>query len=410
MSFFFRIVNILAGLLIISYILPAGIIGGVAIQRGLVYLLLLAGIIIALKEQSLLKLFKQFRVEVVVIGAGVMWWAVSLMQGEPYSTRFFTLLYIAFFLFLAFVIFIHNDSLNIDLVFTCILAMIFGKIFEKIGIELLYLADMVQYDQIGRLYSSLFGTDVTTMTMDVGNLEFVRVQSSSDSIIFFLSPFFWFMPQIRKCVRGLLFVLTGVFAFIVFSRIFLVQFLSFAFLLLIYCWRRLSYKGKKVLILGTLLSTVVWMRPVVELAHFRFFSSYVSESDSIRMEQLSRFLEEIPQHLFWGNGMGSYLPDYIRSIQNPFSYELEYISYIYQLGIVGFIVIIGGMIYVYAKHIFQYLKENERIMWFITMLAALWFLVRPVFNPSFLGKQNGFVVLGVFLINVYCYKKKTTVS
>mgnify|MGYP006866074495 CR=1 FL=1 len=47
---------------------------------------------------------------------------------------------------------------------------------------------------------------------------------------------------------------------------------------------------------------------MTELIRIRFFSDSVSESDSIRMEQLSRFVEAIPDHLWLGNGMGSYLP------------------------------------------------------------------------------------------------------
>ena len=248
------------------------------------------------------------------------------------------------------------------------------------------------------------------MTMDVGTIEFIRVQSSSDAVVFSLSPALWFLPQIKKEVRALLFFLTGVFSLIVFSRIYLAQFAFFAIVLLVYYGRKASKKIMIGAVAVLMITAVFWLRPAFELIRLRFFSSYVSESDSIRVEQLQKFMEEIPKHLWLGKGMGSYLPDYLRNIETPFSYELEYVSYIYQLGIVGFVLIIGVMVLVYVKHIYEYSKYNEIVVRFVSLMIMAWYLLRPVFNPAFLGKQNGFIVVGIFIINAYCYKKKVIVS
>ena len=333
------IANYLMYILVLSYILPSGILRGISIQRICIYALLLVSFVIALKEKPLLELIRQFKLEIFVTGAGLLWWGTSYLRGEAYCTQFFSLLYVTLFLFTAVVILIRCDVLNLDMLVRCMVVMLFGKMLEKMGMELLFLFDRIPYEQVGELYRNLFGTDVTTMTMDVGTIEFIRVQSSSDAIVFSLSPALWFLPQINKEVRALLFGLTGAFSLIVFSRIYLAQFAFFAIVLLVYYGRKASKKIKIGAAAVLMLTAVFWLKPAFELIRLRFFSSYVSESDSIRMEQLQKFMEEIPKHLWLGKGMGSYLPDYLRSIETPFSYELEYVSYIYQLGIVGFMLI-----------------------------------------------------------------------
>ena len=177
------LINGLMYLLVISYILPAGIIGGISIQRILIYAILLLGVAVVIRRNSFKELIKRFKAEIVVIGAGVVWWIGSSLKGEEYSTQFFSLLYVTVFMFIAVEIFIRSDILNLDFLVKCILIMLFGKILEKIGIEILFLLDMIQYEQVGSLYVEWFGTSVTTMTMEVGSLEFVRVQSSSDAVL-----------------------------------------------------------------------------------------------------------------------------------------------------------------------------------------------------------------------------------
>lgn len=402
--------NGLLCLLILTYILPSGILGGVPVQRLCIYALLLCAAAAALKENTIGGLIRQFRAEIIVMGAGVLWWAVSFAKGEPYCTRFFSLLYVTLFLFTAVVILLRCGVLRMDAVLLCLLVMLFGKMLEKIGMEIVFLLKLLPYEQVGAFYQTVFGTDVTTMTMDLGAVELIRVQSSSDALVLSLSPFLWFMPQIRRQVRGLLFVLTGVFALIVFSRIYLVQFVCFAGVLAVYYGRKASWKVRACAAGAAALSAVFWLPPALDLIRLRFFSSFVSESDSIRTEQLARFLEAIPQRLFTGHGMGSFLPDYQRSAQYPFSYELEYVSYIYQLGLIGFALIIGGMVFIYVKRIYGYARYNAGILQFVSLLILGWYLIRPVFNPAFLGKQNGFILIGLLLLNAYCQNKKSIVS
>jgi hypothetical protein len=81
---------------------------------------------------------------------------------------------------------------------------------------------------------------------------------------------------------------------------------------------------------------------------------------------------------------------------------------LYQFGILGFFLIIGGILAIYLKQIYPYFKNNPRVVQAVSILGAGWFAVRPFLNPAFLGKQNQFLLIGIFLINVwYASKSKS---
>lgn len=271
--------------------------------------------------------------------------------------------------------------------------------------EAAFLIHLVSYEEIVPFYTSAFGTSVMTMTMDFGRLELVRIQSSSDSIVISLMPFFWVMPQFGKKSRAAFFVLTGMFTVIVFSRIFLVQFACSAVVFVLFYWNKIPRREKYIGggIIGIL--TLFCLKPVVEMLRFRFFSSFSVDSDSVRSVQIAKLMEGIKQKPWFGHGMGSYLPDYLRSETLPFSYETEYLSFVYQLGIVGFVVLIMGNICIFLKKILPYLRKNVRVVQVFSVLCLGWFFIRPLFNPSFLGLQNGFPVIGTCLLNVYYAEK-----
>ena len=63
--------------------------------------------------------------------------------------------------------------------------------------------------------------------------------------------------------------------------------------------------------------------------------------------------------------------------------------------------IILGIISVYIKGIWRYVKYNNIQIKLFTLLCLAWMLARPIFNPSFYGIQNGFYVIGLLLINAY---------
>lgn len=395
------VVSLIAGLYILSYVLPSGIIAGVPVQRYLVYAFIAVSIIGLIQKRAVVNIIKCSVFEMILFAAAFVWCIYSMLHGQALSLKFAELLYIAVIIFLIFVFLVKYSLIDIRFMIRCIFVMLLLKIAGRFVMEAAFLLKLISYEEIVPFYGSCFSTFVSTMTMDFGRFTLVRIQSSSDAIAISLMPFFWIMPKFNKKVKAVLFAITGIYVMIVFSRIFIVQFGCSAVVLLFYYWKKIPRKAIYIGAAVLLVSAFFWLEPVVSMIKFRFFSSFSVESDSVRTIQGEKLLEGIRQKPWLGHGMGSYLPDYIRSEAIPFSYEKEYLSFVYQLGIIGFIILIGGNICIFIKKLFLYFRKNIRIVQVFSCLCMIWLLLRPFFNPSFLGLQNGFPIIGTFLFNVY---------
>jgi hypothetical protein len=58
-------------------------------------------------------------------------------------------------------------------------------------------------------------------------------------------------------------------------------------------------------------------------------------SAGVRLHQLGRFLTLIQEKPLFGHGLNAYILDYIRNTDQPYTYELEYVALVYQVGILG---------------------------------------------------------------------------
>jgi hypothetical protein len=59
-------------------------------------------------------------------------------------------------------------------------------------------------------------------------------------------------------------------------------------------------------------------------------------ADSVRKEQFVRLRGLIAQKPLIGHGVGSYDPEYVRSVRMPYSYELQLLSLVSKFGLIGF--------------------------------------------------------------------------
>lgn len=402
---FQSILNLAAGFYILTYMLPSGIIAGVPIQKYAVCLFAGLSALVFLQKRVVAEIIKNSVFETALLGTALVWCLYSALHGQALSVKFAELLYISVMIFLVFVFLVKYDLIDIRFIIRCVFLMLLLKSAGRFVMEAAFLLKMISYEEIVPFYELHFGTFVSTMTMDLGSLELVRIQCSSDAIVVSLMPFFWVMPKFGKRIKAGLFIITGIYVMIVFSRIFIAQFCCSAIVILLYYWKKIPRKAIYIGAAVFVVSAFFWLEPVVSMIKFRFFSSFSVESDSVRNIQGEKLLEGIRQKPWLGHGMGSYLPDYIRSEAVPFSYEKEYLSFVYQLGIVGFVALIGGNICIYVRKLYAYVRKNIKIVQVFSLLCMAWFLVRPLFNPSFLGLQNGFSIIGTLLLNVYYVKE-----
>ena len=97
--------------------------------------------------------------------------------------------------------------------------MMLLKILGKIIIEIVFVCKLIEYEAVIEFYLNMFGTEASTMTMHLGRLLLIRVQTSSDIIVVTLMPFYWMMEKYKKSIRSLLFALSGIYTLIVFSSV-----------------------------------------------------------------------------------------------------------------------------------------------------------------------------------------------
>ena len=380
-----KLLNVVIYLCIISYALPTGVMMGIPIQKILVCLLIILGGICLVLQRKSLEIIKSAKLEITLGFLGLLACIVSYILGNEWSIKFTGLFYISVIVFVELYFLVRYELAEPEKIIECILYMMLLKILGKIIIEIVFVCKLIEYEAVIEFYLNMFGTEASTMTMHLGRLLLIRVQTSSDIIVVTLMPFYWMMEKYKKSIRSLLFALSGIYTLIVFSRVLMVEFCCFAFVAVLYYWKKIPKKVRCIGVILVLASSVLWLKPVIQ------------------MIELINGVKESP---VFGHGFGSYISDYTRSGSIPFSYEIEYLSFCYQMGISGFVVFVGGVLLIYIRKIVKYTRKNTWVIKVFTLIGLGWFVIRPAFNPAFLGLQNGFQMIGLLMINMYFNKKQ----
>lgn len=136
------------------------------------------------------------------------------------------------------------------------------------------------------------------------------------------------------------------------------------------------------------------LQPVFEA---RFFSDQVSDSDLIRMEQSKALLNAIETRPLIGKGLGAHVNAVIRNSENPYSYELQWLSLTMQFGFAGIVAILL-MIAASARDL---LASHHRAKPWLLVLFILWLLsgwTNPHLTSSFAGATFGMFMALFFKI------------
>ena len=317
-----KLLNVVIYLCIISYALPTGVMKGIPIQKILVCLLIILGGICLVLQRKSLEIIKSAKLEITLGVLGLLACIVSYILGNEWSIKFTGLFYISVIVFVELYFLVRYELAEPEKIVECILYMMLLKILGKIIIEIVFVCKLIEYEAVIEFYLNMFGTEASTMTMHLGRLLLIRVQTSSDIIVVTLMPFYWMMEKYKKSIRSLLFALSGIYTLIVFSRVLMVEFCCFAFVAVLYYWKKIPKKVRCIGVILVLASSVLWLKPVIQMIGFRFFSSFAVESDDVRQIQMRELINGVKESPVFGHGFGSYISDYTRSGSIPFSYEI----------------------------------------------------------------------------------------
>ncbi len=97
--------------------------------------------------------------------------------------------------------------------------------------------------------------------------------------------------------------------------------------------------------------------------------------------------------------IGYYDPEFIRSDIAKYSYELEYLSFLMQFGILGFILIILMLIYSFYLMI-DFKITNIKFRYLLYFNFLFW-MIKPIFNPNFLSSNSGSLIAVLIILSTY---------
>jgi hypothetical protein len=275
----------------------------------------------------------------------------------------------------------------------------FGYAFIKILLVTLHLLNVID------LWTFMKNVGIRYMRMDIyQGLE--RVQTSVD----IAAPFIvFFVLQSDRLGLGLSrlfkysFILFTLFStFLSFSRYLLfVYFISCFFY-----WTTL--RSKK------LLATLLSVTAVLLMAYFmigsdkvnkvierRIFSFDNYQSDLTRTQQVDAMVEQIESYLYLGKGIGGYAPQSIREPTVLHLYEVQWVAFLMQFGLLGLLCLLFPLAYISLR---LAAPPFSRVRWSFLGVFFLW-LFSGFTNPFLISLTSG-IMYALFYLSSDILKPK----
>lgn len=281
----------------------------------------------------------------------------------------------------------------------------------KIIFEILLLLNILSYENLMFVFNDILSANVMTLQIPFGSVSMWRISTSNDLIPFTLLGFDLIFYKRNFLSRFITLLAAFFFSLITYSRLVFLHFVVIILCFVFYSFREYGRKRTTLirLVMISILSLVIisvflyqnseTYTTIQSYIFSRFDSIAVSDSDIIRNTQFGYLFNGFVDHPLFGNGFGSYVKGYIRSQNNIFSYELEYLSFLYQFGLIGFLLIIIGLISVAYSFMVNRTNFKEYKL-FIIINFFLW-VFKPFFNPYMFSSVSAMVIIESYLLPYY---------
>jgi hypothetical protein len=179
-------------------------------------------------------------------------------------------------------------------------------------------------------------------------------------------------------------------------------------------------KTRKTLIIAIAVSILVLpsITDFNEIFATRFFTIFdvLQPSNEMKIRQLEPLLGKYADHIIIGNGFGMYIPHFIRSVERPFSYELNMVALLAKLGTIGYLLLCGIFAWVlWTYHKLILLFQVKRML-FYSMLS-IWggvsiiiLLMADFTNPYFISPLGMFYFMFFVVLLDYLQKMEKDAS
>ena len=255
-------------------------------------------------------------------------------------------------------------------------------------------------------------TGMRFMSMDMGT-GMIRLQTSVDM----LSPFLVFFvlqakPLGLKFPRYFQFIYLIISAFSIFlsfSRV--LMFIGFLSLALFWFTLEPSRLIKSIFlcaILGALAIASIGINNVSAMIEKRLFSNDNYYSDRARTEQIEGLMKEYDYFPYLGKGMGGYTRDGIRDGKIPHSYEVQWVAFLMQFGIVGVLALLSALSIIARKYLTKDINNFSRMHLASFALFGCW-LLAGFTNPYLISLTSGIIYAIFLLVGIQINKSKNII-
>lgn len=400
-----KIFQFFIAIFILSFYLPGGYLLNFPVSNILIVTVLLLLFIHFLFTKNIKGITKvNFLSLISPLIALLIFYVVSLgsfysIQASQQLNSFVVLLIVPFI----FTMTIKNNIMRINEMIKYVLVGFFVKLSFRFIIEILFILGYFNHDSLNEFYLHFFSS--TPVTLFLPGIDAMRIQFPSDALPLVVYSFILIDKTFSKRIKVLSIFSVGLFSLIVYSRVFIAQFIVITLISIILNSKKLSLKNffflySVIILLSTvLISFLLFGNLDYTILLNRFTGSEVVVSDFIREQQYIFLKDAFLEKPIFGHGIGYFITGFIRSSNLLFSYELEYLSFLMQFGILGFVIIVGGSVLNFISLItWKNLYRKELIIVSINFL--IW-LLKPLFNPSFLTINSASIIVILILYSFY---------
>ena len=258
------------------------------------------------------------------------------------------------------------------------LSLVFLTLFQIIDFNFIdqTIYPIINYKPVG-LEIFLIGSRFSFITLDLLSV-----------IIFLLLIYDWHNKIISKKFKLLFILLFTVSLFSAYSRLLFV--ITPVLLILIYLIKKRFVK----LILFFIISIILIafnFELIGNIIEHRFFDQ--SHTDSHRNMMVKELLNYWSKSILFGHGYGSYIPNYIRSYENSYSYEVQLLSIFMRFGITPLVFLCLVELYLIS----QFLKN------FLASTFFVFILFNVILIASFTNQYLFSTASNVMLLLLYIF-------
>ena len=367
-------------------LLPSGGVYNLNIKILFFLLLLVLSITVYLQNKSI-KIISSLIVGTCLVSFFGVWWIYGILRDNIWANEQFQGFFSTIF---TIVVLYSSKYINQEFPKNIVKYIIIGNIVYcavKIFLIFLIYFNYLSFESLLNIFSVIETTPITLEIIP----RLIRIQTITDSITPFAIAYIIFNKKSRYYI---ILPLMYISLFLSYSRFLWI----IAILVFILWFFRNASRIKKLtfVILSIIFFVFTPLNSKIGIIVDRFGGDETYQSDSTRRDQIQGLFSSVEINPLMGLGMGGYIREIIRDKNAPYSYEVQWLAFLMQFGVLGIILLIS-LVIVLLTLIY---KNNGEVIWVV--MYFLWIL-SGFTNPYLVSSTSA----AVFIICVYGNKKRS---